>query len=53
MPPIEYKKTFNSWYECSRAAHTESNSLLSKLGYKYVNDYRIGTRYTCRKVSSI
>jgi len=52
MAPIEYKIAFNSWYECSRTAHAESMRLLSKIGYKYVNDYHIGTRYTCKKVET-
>ena len=50
LPPMEYPKTFDSWYECSRTAHAESAKLLAKMGYKYVNDYKIGTRYTCKSV---
>ena len=53
LPPIEYPKQFNSWYECSRTAHTESVKMLSKMGYKYVNDNKIGMSYSCRTVSSI
>ena len=53
MTPIENKILYNSWYECSRAAHTESKVILSKLGYKVVNDGKIATRYTCTAVSSI
>jgi len=53
MPPIELKTTFNSWYECSRSAHQESVKILSKMGYKYVNNYHIGTRYTCRQVATL
>ena len=47
MDPIAYPTTYDSWYECSRAAHIESVKLMSKMGYKYVNDMKIGTRYTC------
>ena len=50
LPPIEYPKVFDSWYECSRAAHKESGALLSKMGYAYVNQYQIGTKYNCRPV---
>ena len=50
MPPIQAEKMYNSWYECSRAAHTESKRILGKIGYKEVNDARIGTRYSCRSV---
>jgi hypothetical protein len=49
---MEYPKTFDSWYECSRTAHAESAQLLAKMGYKYVNDYKIGTRYTCKVVET-
>mgnify|MGYP003141835366 FL=1 len=50
MPPIQAEKMYNSWYECSRAAHTESKRILGKIGYKEVNDARIGTRYSCNEV---
>ena len=53
LAPMEYPKQFNSWYECSRTAHTESAKMISKMGYKYINDYKIGMNYTCRPVSSI
>jgi len=53
LAPMEYPKQFNSWYECSRTAHIESLKMLSKMGYKYVNDYKIGMSYSCRQVSSI
>ena len=53
MTPIESPTLYDSWYECSRAAHTESKVILSKLGYKVVNDGKIATRYTCTEVSSI
>ena len=52
IAPVEYPTSFNSWYECSRTAHMESVKLLSKMGYKYVNDYKVGTRYTCRLVET-
>ena len=53
MAPIESTTLYNSWYECSRTAHTESVKMLSKMGYKYVNDNKIATRYSCTKASSI
>ena len=53
MAPIESKILYDSWYECSRAAHTESKVILSKLGYKIVNDGKIATRYTCTEIASI
>ena len=53
MTPIESPTLYDSWYECSRAAHTQSKIILSKLGYKVVNDGKIATRYTCAPVTSI
>ena len=52
MAPIQHPTTFNSWYECSRTAHMESVRLLSKIGYKNVNDYKVGTKYTCKAVQT-
>ena len=52
LPPIESKKLFNSWYECSVAAHKESVSLLQKMGYAYVNQHQVGTMNYCRRVTT-
>ena len=49
LDPVTYPSMYNSWYECSRTAHTESVQLMSKMGYKHVNDLKIGTRYTCQE----
>ena len=53
MPPIQLPKLYDSWYECSRAAHQESIKIYSKLGYKLVNQNRLATRYTCQESGSI
>jgi len=53
LPPMEYPKHFDSWYECSRTAHAESVKMIGKMGYKYVNDNKIGMSYTCRSTDSI
>ena len=50
MTPIEFPTLYNSWYECSRDAHVESIKLMSRMGYKYINDYRVGTKYSCKAV---
>ena len=52
LPPIELKQVYNSWYECSRGAHKESAIMLSKLGYKYVNEHQILTKYACAELPS-
>jgi hypothetical protein len=48
IAPVESKKTYDSWYECSVAAHRESVKMLQKMGYANVTKYKIGTKYTCR-----
>jgi len=53
MPPIQSPIMYNSWYECSRTAHKESLLLMTKMGYKYVNDNKIAMKYTCQETSSI
>jgi len=53
MAPIESTMLYNSWYECSRAAHMQSIKIYSGLGYKYVNENKIATRYTCQEINSI
>ena len=53
MAPIEAPALYNSWYQCSRGAHIESLLLISKMGYKYVNDNKIAMSYTCRPTDSI
>jgi len=53
LPPMEYPKQFDSWYDCSRTAHSETLLMMSKMGYKYVNDNKIAMSYSCRLVESI
>jgi len=53
MPPIKPPILYDSWYECSRAAHKESLQILSKIGYKAINDGKIAMKYTCTVSESI
>ena len=53
MPPIQSPITYNSWYECSRAAHQESLKIMSKLGYTVVNKDKIAMKYKCKEISTI
>jgi len=53
MKPIVYPTLYDSWYECSRQAHKESIKLLGAAGFKYVNDKKLGTRYTCQPSQNI
>ena len=47
MPPLQSPQLYNSWYECSRAAHQKSIKIYSDIGYKLVNEARLATRYMC------
>ena len=53
MPPAQSPFLYDSWYECSRAAHHESIKNYSKLGFKLVNDNKLATRYMCTPDESI
>ncbi len=53
LEPIQHTTLYNTWYECSRAAHRESIKVYSKLGYKAVNQSRLATRYTCQPHNTI
>ena len=53
MPPIQSPVIYDSWYECSRAAHKESLKMMSNLGYNVVNKSQIAMKYRCKEVSSI
>ena len=53
MPPIQSPVMYDSWYECSRAAHQESMKMMSNLGYKIVNRDKIAMKYRCQEASSI
>ena len=52
MGPKEYSIMYDSWYECARDAHKESQKLLAQVGYKYVNENQMATKYTCIPVRS-
>ena len=49
-PPMEFPKTYDSWYECSREAHTQSKKILATIGFKQVNELQMGTKYHCKEV---
>ena len=53
MPPVQSPVMYDSWYECSRAAHQESMKMMSNLGYKVVNKDKIAMKYRCQETSSI
>ena len=53
LPPIQSPITYDSWYECSRAAHQESLKIMSKLGYTVVNKDKVAMKYRCKEDSSV
>ena len=53
MPPVQSPVMYDSWYECSRAAHQQSIKIMSNFGYKVVNRDKIAMKYRCKEVSSI
>ena len=48
MNPISYPELYNTWYECSVAAQQESIKVLQRAGYAWVNQYKVGTKYSCK-----
>ena len=52
LPPIESPTMYDSWYECSRAAHQESLKIMSKLGYTVVNKDQVAMKYRCKEAPS-
>ena len=50
MAPITYPQVYDSWIECSKAAHLESIKLLESLDQDFANKYEVGMKYNCRKV---
>ena len=47
-PAMMQDKTYTHWNDCAVAAHAESVRILQEMGSDIVNQYRLGTRYTCR-----
>jgi len=50
MAPITYPDIYDSWLECSKAAHLESVKLLENSDLDFVNMYEVGMKYVCKKV---
>ena len=41
-------QTHDNWNDCAIAAHAESARVLQEMGPDLVNQYKLGTKYTCR-----
>ena len=47
-PALVQDQIYASWNDCAIAAHVESSKVLQEMGSTLVNQYKLGTRYTCR-----
>ena len=50
MAPITYPDIYDSWLECSKAAHIESVKLLESFDTDFINRYKVGIKYSCKQV---
>ena len=50
LPPVESEKVFDTWYECSRAAHKESINLIKAQPPGYVDENGIYVKFYCDKI---
>ena len=50
MSPITYHEVYDSWMECSKAAHIESIKLLEEFDLDFVNKNNVGMKYNCKPV---
>jgi len=47
-PAMVQDQTHDNWNDCAIAAHAESARVLQEMGPDLVNQYKLGTKYTCR-----
>ena len=53
MEPVTYDKLYDSWYECSVAEHRESRMILQKMGYKWVYQFHVCMKYSCKLTETL
>ena len=49
MPPITFPEVYDSWLECSKAAHVQSLELLRGFDPDFINKNKAGMKYMCRQ----
>ena len=49
MPPVTYPSVYDSWLECSKAAHLESIKLMESFDMDFVNENKVGMKYSCQQ----
>ena len=50
MPPINFPTVYDSWKECSIAAHAESIKIIESSDPDFFNKNKVGMKYICRPV---
>ena len=50
MPPINSPTAYDSWKECSIAAHAESIKIIESSDPDFLNKNKVGMKYICRSV---
>ena len=50
MPPINFPTVYDSWKECTIAAHTESIKIIEASESDFFNKNKVGMKYMCRPV---
>jgi len=49
MAPITFPEVYDSWLECSKAAHIHSIEMLESFDPDFVNENKVGMKYMCRQ----
>ena len=49
MPPVTYPGVYDSWLDCSKAAHVESIKLLETFDPDFINENQVGMKYSCQR----
>ena len=50
MAPITYPGVYDSWLECSKAAHLMSIEIMDSFDPDFVNEYEVGMKYNCQRI---
>ena len=50
MPPIIFPIIYDSWKECTIAAHAESIKIIEASESDFFNKNKVGMKYACRPV---
>ena len=50
MNPITYPGVYDSWMECSKAAHLMSIEIMDSFDPDFVNENQVGMKYNCKRI---